>query len=325
MSGSMLGINYNTIRSNSVGYKSDYTMYSLDFFEFLLAKGYDEKIKAEILDYMINHKPMPQSLLDTMFSCFLDYTILGGMPEVVSKYISTNTFSGTLETQRQIITDYKEDIRKYAEGTEQTRILRVFDSIPAQLAKDNKKFQLSTVEKKARFSDYVGCVEWIADAGIAIKCNMLNYPELPINGNTDSEKFKIYFADTGLFISMLDDEAADDLRQNKNFDIYKGALYENLTAEALLKIGLPICYYKKENSTLEEDFFIRDQKNLIPLEVKSANGRSKSLSQLIKSDAYPDIKYGIKLAHANIGFANNVYTFPYFCAFLLKDYIHGKK
>jgi hypothetical protein len=134
-------------------------------------------------------------------------------------------------------------------------------------------------------------------------------------------KYKLYFKDTGLLVACLDDEAQDDLRANKNLGVYKGALYENFVGEALSKSGYELYYFKKDNSTLEEDFFVRTKKSLVPVEVKSQNGRSRSLSELIKNPRYQDITHGIKLCNANIGFENSIFTFPYFCAFLLKRYL----
>ena len=154
--------------------------------------------------------------------------------------------------QRQLIGDYKEDVRKYAQGMNQTRILNVFNQIPSQLAKDNKKFQITKAAPGARFKDYWGCIEW--------------------------------FADSGLLVAMLDEEAQED-------------------------------------STLEEDFFVRTAGELLPVEVKAKNGRAKSLRILIESSKYPDIRHGIKLIDGNVGFREGIFTFPYFCAFLLKRYL----
>ncbi len=320
-SGSLLGINYQRIESNSVGYKTDYEMFSLDFEEFLWAKGYDESIYYEMLDHMIQLKPFNDLEMSVYSSMFLDYCILGGMPAVVREYIEKGTFEGSLSIQKQLIADYKEDIRKYADGMDQTRIMNVFNHIPVQLAKDNKKFQITKVASNARFRDYRGCIEWLNDAGIINICYCMQFPELPLKGNYDETKYKIYFADSGLLVSMLDDEAQEDLRVNKNLGIYKGALYENMIGEALKKAGYELFYYKKDNSTLEQDFFVRDIDHLIPVEVKAANGTARSLRTLISSDHYPDIQFGIKFISGNIGYASHIYTFPYFCAFLLKHYL----
>lgn len=322
-SGSMLGINYQRIESNSVGYKTDYEMYSLDFEEFLWAKGYSSATTESMLQHMTQHQPFSDVEMSVYSSLFLDYCILGGMPAVVKEYIIKGTFEGSLDTQRQLLADYTEDIRKYADGMDQTRILNVFNQIPPQLAKENKKFQISKVASGARFKDYRGCIEWLNDAGIINICYGLKFPELPLKGNYDDSKFKLYFADTGLLVAMLDEEAQEDLRINKNLGVYKGALYENVVAEALTKSGYNLYYYKKEDSTLEQDFFVRTASELIPVEVKATNGTAKSLRTLVTSDAYPDIHYGIKFISGNIGRTETTTTFPYFCAFLLKRYLHS--
>lgn len=322
-SGSMLGINYRKIHSNSVGNKTDYEMFSMDFEEFLWAKGYSDEQIENILNHMVDLIPFGETELAVYKSLFLDYCVLGGMPDVVRGYIETGTFSDSLEIQEQIRLDYEEDVRKYAYGLDQTKIISVYRSIPAQLAKENKKFQFNKIEKNARSREYTGCIEWLVDAGVISECNCLFFPELPLKGNEDKSKFKLYYTDTGLLVSALDEEAQEDLRVNKNLGVYKGALYENFVAEAFIKQGLGLFYFKKDNSTLEEDFFVRTQNELIPVEVKSNNDHSKSLSSLINNRNYSDIAHGIKLGDFNIGFANNIYTFPYFCAFKMKEYLRN--
>jgi len=320
-SGSMLGINYRKIDSNSVGYKTDYEMSSLDFEEFLWAKGYDVSFTDDMLTHMKNLTPFNEVELTVCNSLFLDFCTLGGMPAVVREYITRGTFEGSLEIQRQLIADYKEDIRKYAEGMDKARILNVFNQIPPQLAKDYKKFQISKVASGARFKDYRGCIEWLSDAGMINPCYCLGFPELPLKGNYVETKYKLYFADTGLLVAMLDDEAQEDLRANRNLGVYKGALYENIVADALKKSGFGLFYYKRKDSTLEEDFFVRTADELIPVEVKAKNGQAKSLRTLIDSERYADISFGIKLTGGNLGFSDNIYTFPYFCTFLLRRYL----
>lgn len=320
-SGSLLGINYQSIESNSVGYKTDYEMFSLDFEEFLWAKGYDESTIQEMLEHMIQLKSFNEIEMSIYSSLFLDFCILGGMPAVVREYIEKGTFEGSIDIQKQLVADYKEDIRKYADGMDQTRITNVFNHIPVQLAKDNKKFQITKVASNARFRDYRRCIEWLKDAGIINICYCMQFPELPLKGNYDESKYKIYFAGSGLLVAMLDDEAQENLRVNKNLGVYKGALYENIVGEALVKAGYDLYYYKKDNSTLEQDFFVRNKENLIPVEVKATNGTARSLRTLIASNHYPDIQFGIKFISGNIGLSNNIYTFPYFCAFLLKKYL----
>ncbi|MBQ3715754.1 MAG: ATP-binding protein [Fibrobacter sp.] len=322
-SGSMLGINYKRIESNSVGYKSEFQMQSMDFEEFLWAMGYGSDVVGDLLSHMRSVTPFNQTDMNVFGSLFMDYCLLGGMPEVVRSFVEKGTFEGTLALQRALIADYKEDIKKYVEGIDKTRVLNVFNSIPVQLAKENKKFQVSKVASGAKFKDYWGCVEWLNDAGMVNLCHCLHTPELPLKGNFEEKKYKIYFKDTGLLVANLDDESQEDLRANRNMNVYKGALYENIVAEILSKQGYELFYYKKENSTLEQDFFVRTKKTLVPVEVKAKAGTAKSLSTLVKSDAYPDITTGIKFSAGNVGFQNNIYTFPYFCVFLLKRYLSG--
>lgn len=321
-SGSLLGINYKQIESNSVGYKEDYTMNSMDFEEFLWAKG-RYTAADDMLSHLQNTIPFSATEMNVYSSLFKDFCITGGMPAIVAKHIETGTFEGVLNMQRQILQDYKDDIRKYVTGLEQTKILNVFNHIPVQLAKENKKFQISKVASGARFKDYWGCIEWLNDAGIINICYQLNFPELPIKGNYNSQKYKVYFKDTGLLIASLDEESQTDLRYNGNFGVYKGALYENIAADALIKCGYDTYYYKREDSTLEEDFFVRTAKSLVPIEIKAVNGKSKSMRTLLDSNHYPDITTGIKFCMSNVGFDNKLYTFPYFCLFLLKRYISG--
>lgn len=320
-SGSMLGTNYKKIQSNSVGYKIDYQMNSLDFEEFLWASGYDSSMIDRILNKMILQEPFSEAEMLTFKNLFMTFSILGGMPAVLKQYIENKSFENSLFTQHQIIQDYKEDIRKYAIGLDQTRIMNTFNSIPSQLAKENKKFQISKIEHGARFKDYRGCAEWLNDAGIINICYCLNSVNLPLSGNIDIDKYKLYFSDTGLLISLLDEEAQEDLRANKNLGVYKGAIYENMVADALNKEGYSLYYYKRQDSTLEEDFFIRTAKSLVPLEVKSKGGKSKSLRTLIDSANYHDIRFGIKLSANNIGHEKKIYSFPYFCTFLLKRFM----
>ncbi len=324
-SGSLLGVSYKRIESNSVGYKYDYEMLSMDFEEFLWAKGYNEDLVNDMLMHMRDLKPFSSLDMSVLQSLFLDYSVLGGMPIVVRNYIEKGSFEGSLDLQRQLIADYREDIRKYASGLDQTRILNVFNSIPSQLAKENKKFQVSKVAQGANFRDYRDCVEWLVDAGIVNACYCLNFPELPLSGNCVYDKYKLYFADTGLLVSLLDNESQEDLRANKNLGVYKGALYENFVGEALVKSGYQLYYYKRGDGTLEEDFFLRTMDHLVPVEAKANAGKSKSLQTLISSNKYPDIAFGIKLSANNIGYSERVYTLPYFCAFLLKRWLKDFK
>ena len=320
-SGSLMGISYKEIESNSVGYKEDYEMHSMDFEEFLWAKGYSEEFIDGLYAQMIELKPLSALQMDTLMELFRDYVIIGGMPEVVATYIRNKNFSGTLAIQRQLLKDYEEDITKYVEGLDKAKVKAVYNHISTFLAKENKRFQITKIGKNARNRDYIGCVEWLADAGVVNTCYCINQPELPLKGNYDPKLYKIYFKDTGLLIASLDEEAQEDLRANKNLGTYKGAIYENIVGDMLVKQGYQLYYYNSDRPALEMDFFVRDADSLIPVEVKATDGATASLNNLLKENKYPDIKYGVKLGYKNISFNSKFYTFPYFLTFLLKRFI----
>ena len=323
-SGSLMGINYNEIESNSVGNKQDYEMYSMDFEEFLWAKGYTETQIEDLYIHMKNCEPLSKLEYKVMMDNFHEYMIIGGMPAIVRTFIENKNYSGILNMQKQILLDYKEDITKYAKGLAQTRILNVYNKIPVFLGKENKKFQISKIEHGARNREYLGTIDWLNNAGIINVCYCLENPELPLKGNYNPDNYRVYFKDTGLLIGSLDEEAGEDLRYNKNFNTYKGGIYENIVADMLVKEGYELFFYKNDKGTIEMDFFIRDKQSLIPVEVKANDNATASLNKLIDSEAYKDIKYGIKLCNKNIGFNGKFYTFPYFLTFLLKKYLREK-
>lgn len=323
-SGSLMGINYNEIESNSVGNKEDYEMYSLDFEEFLWAKGYKEEQIDSLYEHMKTVTPLSDIELSVMFDNFKEYMVIGGMPAIVYSFITNKNYSGTLNMQKQIILDYEEDITKYAHGLDQGKILNVYRKIPVFLGNENKKFQISKISDGARNREYVGTIDWLKNAGIINVCYCLENPELPLKGNYNPDNYRIYFRDTGLLIGSLDDEVQEDLRNNKNFNTYKGAIYENIVADMLVKAGYSLFFYRNEKSTIEMDFFVRDKDSLIPVEVKAIDGSTLSLNNLITNNKYSDIKYGIKFGYKNIGFNGSFYTFPYFLVFLLKRFLKEK-
>ncbi len=324
-SGSLMGISYNEIESNSVGYKEDYEMHSMDFEEFLWAMGYNDEFTADLLSHMLDVRPLSELQMDTLMSLFRDYVIIGGMPEVVSTYVRNKNFSGTLDIQRQLLKDYEEDITKYVEGLDKAKVKAVYNHISTFLAKENKRFQITKIARNARNRDYMGCVEWLADAGVVNVCYCLNQPELPLKGNYDPKMYKIYFKDTGLLIASLDEEAQEDLRANRNLGTYKGAIYENIVGDMLVKQGYRLFYYHSDRPALEMDFFIRSADSLIPVEVKANDGATASLNRLLNDDKYNDVKYGIKLGYRNIGFNGKFYIFPYFLTFLLRRFVAESK
>lgn len=323
-SGSLMGINYKEIESVSVGYKEDYAMYSMDFEEFLWAKGFKEEQISNLYEKMHLIKPLGNVEYETYLKAFHEYMVIGGMPKVVDNFIKNKNFLDTLKLQRQIILDYEEDITKYTKGLDKAKVLNVYRKIPLFLGKDNKKFQISKIAPGARNREYIGVVDWLTNAGIINQCFCMESLELPLKGNYNPDNYKLYFMDTGLLVASLDDEASNDLMETKNYGTYKGALYENIVGDMLVKAGYSLFFYRNEKSTLEMDFFVRDANSLIPVEVKARDGAIVSLNKLIDDEKYSDIKYGIKLCEKNIGFNGKFYTFPYFLVFLLRKFLADK-
>lgn len=321
-SGSLMGISYAEIESISTGFKEDYMMYSLDFEEFLWAKGYKEDQINDLLVSMKNLKPLTKTEYQTYLNCFEEYMVVGGMPSIVKMFIEQNNYSGVLQKQKQIIRDYEEDITKYSYRLDKGRILNVFRKIPAFLGQDNKKFRISKVANGAKSREYAGTTDWLFDAGMVNISYCLENLSLPLKGNYNPDNYRIYFADTGLLVSQLDEESSNDLRMNKNFNTYKGAIYENVVGEMLKKSGYDLYFFRKDDGTQEIEFFIRDKETLIPIDVKASDGAPKSMISMIENKQIPDIKYGIKLANKNIGFNGKYYTFPYFLTFLLRRFLN---
>ncbi len=323
-SGSLMGINYTQIHSNSVGNKEDYIMRSLDFEEYLWAKGYSDEQIEDLYTCMKEVKPLTNTQYDVMMSNFKDYLITGGMPEIVSTFIDNNNFSGILSAQQKLLTDYEEDITKYAGGLDKSKILDAYKKIKIFLGNDNKKFQITKLKDGARSREYVGVIDWLERAGIINISYSLDHLEMPLKVNYNPDNYRLYFGDTGLLIGFLDEESQKDLRNNQNFGTYKGALYENIIAEMLTKAGFDLFFYRDEQNKIEMDFIIRDEQNIIPVEVKASDNATYSLNKLIEEKQYKNINYGIKLCNKNIGFNGKFYTFPYFMTFFLKRFLNEK-
>ena len=321
-SGSLMGVYYQQIESNSVGYKEDFMMHSMDFEEFLWACGYDNSLIEDLYRHMQEVKPLSSLMMQRLTELFRDYMVVGGMPEVVNKYVTQGNFGGILPLQQQLLLDYEEDITKYAVDMEKAKVLAVYRHISTFLGQENKRFQVTKLAVNARNRQYLGAVEWLNNAGIINVCYCLHELSLPLKGNYDPKLYKVYYRDTGMLIASLDEEAQNYLRMNQNFATYKGAIYENIVADMLVKQGYNLYYYRDERSSLEMDFFVRSANHLWPVEVKASNTASASLKKLTSNKkAGTDINHGIKLCAANIGFNGQYYTFPYFLTFLLKRWL----
>ena len=247
----------------------------------------------------------------------LQYIVVGGMPEAVKKFFATHDINQVVAIQRNIVEEYKTDMVKYANHEDRNRIRECFESIPRQLSKENKKFTYSMVRKGGRSKDYVGCLQWIEDAGIIHRCYNLSITELPLSGNALQDSFKVFMADTGLFISMLDEGTQSDILQGNLFG-YKGAIYENVVADILGKMGRKLYYFHKTDG-IEIDFMMRYNGECTPLECKARTGNAKSLSTLLKHPEKYHVYHALKLGDYNVGREGALLTLPLYMGFLLTN------
>lgn len=324
--GSLLGVNgYKTKEEQKeeanasipVGFEQIVTMYPMDFEEWLWANG----IETEHVDYLRQclqrEEPVSEGIHQRMQQLLLRYIVVGGMPEAVSTFLKTNNMNDVLDVQHGIVETYKADMLKYARQEDKPRIRECFESIPAQLAKENKKFQYSVIRKGARSSQYEGSLQWIEDAGIIHRCYNTSITELPLSGNAIRDVFKVYMTDIGLLVSMLEEGTGWSILQGNLFG-YKGAIFENLAADILCKMGRKLYYFQKEGG-LELDFLLRYKGECYPLECKARTGNAKSLQTVLKHPEHYHVYNAIKVGNYNIGRSGSLLTLPFYMAFLLTD------
>lgn len=333
-SGSLLGIkgyNQKYHGGASVGYEHTVYMKPMDFEEFLWAKGINKDVVSYIKDCFIKKIPVRQPIHNAMNRYYREYLCVGGMPSVVDVFVKTNDMNQARQEQLDILEGYKDDYGKHLDENENektdtallSKINRVYDSIPSQLAKENKKFMYSKLGKKATSTLYDPAIQWLVDYGLINYCYNLRLLETPLSGNKINECFKLFVADTGLFVAMLDKEASGDILLG-DLGQYKGAIYENIVADAFHKMNRELFYYSKD-SGLEIDFITRYQKIVSLVEVKATNGNSKSSRTVLENKSrYPMVKQLIKLAEHNIGYVedeqgNIKISIPHYLAFCLGE------
>ncbi|QUN11760.1 ATP-binding protein [Clostridium sp. C1] len=306
-SGSMLGVAVASSSSFPVGYVETWDMYPLTFLEFVDAMGVNPSIIDTIYQSIENNKPIPISIHEKFNQFFKDYMIIGGMPEVVQTYFQTKSYREALLIQRQIVDDYRNDMLKYAHGSERIKARECYDSIPLQLAKENKKFQYKLIKKGGNARYYESSLDWLKDSGLIIKTYRLKTPEIPLEINKELNIFKVYMADTGLLVSQFD-EAVIKAFISGNLEHFKGALYENVIAQ-ILHSKKKDSYYFEPSQSQEIDFVIYYQGNVTPIEVKSSrNTVSTSFHNFIKT--YKP-SFAFKFSQKNIGEnSQNVCYYP---------------
>ena len=318
--GSLLGVKGygKQPKSIPVGSETVIEMHPLDFEEFLWANGITPQIIDKLKEYFNEEKPVPEALHEKMRQLILQYTVVGGMPEVVDTFVKTKQMNSVLALQRDIVRSYEDDMVKYADDKDKSLIKECFQSIPKQLSKENKKFQYSIVKKGGTASKFQGSIQWIEDAGIITRCYNLDLPELPLDGNAIDDVFKVYMQDSGLLVSMLEDGTQFDILQGNLYG-YKGAIFENLMADIFTKMGRKLYYYHKD-SGLEIDFVIRYKGGATLIEVKATTGNTKSTKTILSNPEKYHVVGAIKLGDYNVGRNEKMLTIPIYMGFLLNEF-----
>jgi len=312
--GSLLGVALGRERySFPVGKVDMMTLYPLDFEEFLWATG-NEKICELIKECYDNFLPL--ALHETAMDLYKTYLAVGGMPRAVSEYADTKDFDFVMSAQKTLNDAYIADMAKYATPQETTKIMAAWASVPAQLAKENHKFQYKVIKSGARAYEYETPLDWLKTAGIINKCIRITQGKMPLSAYADNNSFKVYMMDTGLLCSKFDISANVVINSPVSFNGFKGALAENYIMQALVTNGFSP-YYWSSPGKAELDFVFQDkQGNIIPLEGKSAdNVRAKSLKAFISLYEPP---YAIRVSAKNFGFENNIKSVPLYALFCLK-------
>lgn len=325
--GSLLGLrgyNKKVSKGVSTGFEKVITMKPMDFEEYLWAIGLEKSVIDYLKESFKNKTQIISTVNEKLMKYFKEYLCVGGLPDVVNIFNLTHDLSQVKEIQKSILESYKDDFGKHLNKyeiqeinqTELTKIMQVFKSIPNQLAKENKKFQYKFVASNAKARSHSNAITWLEEFGLICKCHNLNNLELPLDGNKNDDVFKIYITDTGLFIAMLEDGTTDNII-NGDLKVYKGAIFENVIADAFNKLHKELYYFHKQ-SGLEIDFVTRYNNELTLIEVKSSNGNTKSLKEVLNNKDKYNVKSNFKLGNANIGTTNGINTIPLYMAFLIK-------
>lgn len=320
-SGSLLGLSYGKdadkeveeVESIPVGYEIPVMMYSLDFEEFLWAHGYSEDAISYLKEFYDKRTAVPDGIHQQYENLVREFIVVGGMPEVVADFVEHKDYSRVHDIQIRLIADYEDDIAQHAKGVERTKVRKCYDSIPNQLARENKKFKYSEVEKKSTAKKYGDSIQWLVDANMAFSCKNLRVPQLPLRYNEKDNEFKIYLNDTGLLMGLFGFETKLAVLNNTLVGFAKGGIYENFVAEALVKKGYFLHYYKPDEES-ELEFLIEKDGEVRPIEVKAGNTATKSLNRYIVKYE-PSIAY--KVISGNVGEADGKLSIPHYMVMFL--------
>ena len=315
-SGSLLGLEYGedddenaeVPESVPVGFETPLAMYSMDFEEYLWAKGYEGEQIAYMKAFFDEGKKVPDAVNDKFEYLFREYMVVGGMPEVVDAYVNSNDFNEAIRVQGKIVSDYQGDISKHAKGKEKIKVRACYDAVPKLLAREFKRFQYSFVEKRSTSRKYGGSVKWLKDSMLVHPCYNVKEPYIPLMANESPEQFKLYINDTGLLTQMYGRETKIAILNNTLKGNAKGAVYENVISESLVKKGYTLHFHKPDDDH-ELEFVIEKGGEVIPIEVKAGNNPSASLNAFIK-DYSPSIAF--KLISGNVGLSDGKKSIPHY-------------
>ena len=313
--GSLLGVKGygKEPRSVPVGSETVLEMYPLDFEEFLWANDIAEPVIALLQRSLDSGSPVPEALHNRMRQLLLQYTVVGGMPDAVQTFVTSRQMDEVLRIQRDIVRSYEDDMVKYAEKKDKSRIKECFQSIPRQLAKENKKFKYSEVESKATARKYGDSVQWLRDANMAYMCYNTTTPILPLKAYEKENEFKLYMADTGLLMALFGFATKQALLNGNLKGFAKGGIYENFVAQTLVKNGYTLHYYKQGDSS-ELEFLIEKDGEVIPIEVKAGNNPTKSLDMFVRNF---EPSTALKLTGGNVGISDKKLSMPHFLSMFI--------
>ena len=285
VAGSLLGLSLHDGTSYPVGKVEEMRLYPMTFLEFLNAMG-----KTQLVDIIINKNWTVINMLEIeLIGLLRQYYYVGGMPAAVLAYVEHNSLQEIRSIQQQILADYRRDFSKHAPAREVPRINMVWNSIPAQLAKENKKFIYGALKKSARATEFEIAIQWLIDAGLAYKVVRVNAPRLPLKFYEDTDAFKLFMHDVGLMGAMAETPAESILVGDNVFSEYKGAFTELYVFTQLKALGMSLYYHSVNNSTIEIDFITQSHNKVVPIEVKAeVNVKSKSLRTFITCN--PELK-----------------------------------
>lgn len=315
-SGSLLGVNYKPVPSYPVGYEDILQMYPMDFEEFCIANNVQEQTLAYLKNCYQNAEPVTVAVHNTMTQLFKEYVIVGGMPAVVKTFIQTHDVAKVIRWQKNILAQYRQDISKYSSNNK-TKISQIFDRIPAQLADNNRRFKLASIQENARLREYEDAFIWLKDAGVALPCYNLKEPKIPLTINEQARLFKLFLSDTGLLCAMGLENVQFDVLQG-NMSVNMGSILENVFAQILKSNGFELRYLNKRNVG-ELDFVVQQGNQIIAIEIKSGKDY-KTHTALNNALNHPSwgIEKGLVFCMDNVSKDEKVLYLPWYMIMFLK-------